>query len=76
MISWCIASTFDDHVKHLRVVFETLRDSKLMGNSQSVTYVKKVLCFLDILTLAGELRLMRRKLGQFETGQNLLVSLM
>jgi len=25
-----------------------------MGNSQSVTSVKKVSCFLDILSLAGE----------------------
>jgi hypothetical protein len=25
------SKTFDDHVKHLRVVFETLQDSKLYG---------------------------------------------
>jgi len=71
------SKTFDDHVKHLIVVFETLRDSKLYGKLTKCYFCKKkVSRFLDILSLAGELRLMRRKLRQFRTGQNLLVSLM
>jgi hypothetical protein len=70
------SKTFDDHMKHLRVVFEICEILSCMGNSQSVTSVKKVSCFLDILSLVEELRLMRRKLKQFGTGQNLLVSLM
>ena len=70
------SKTFDDHMKHLRVVFEICEILSCMGNSQSVTSVKKVPCFLDILSLAWELRLMKRKLRQFRTGQNLLLSLM
>jgi hypothetical protein len=48
-ISWCI----------LELCLKLCKILSCMGNSQSVTSVKKVLCFLDILSLAGELRLMR-----------------
>ena len=38
--------TFDDHVKHLRVVFETLRDSKLYGKLTKCYFCKESVVFL------------------------------
>ena len=35
------SKTFDDHVKHLIVVFETLRDSKLYGKLTKCYFCKK-----------------------------------
>jgi hypothetical protein len=64
--------TFDDHVKHFRVVFETLRDSKLYGKLIKCYFCNESVVFLGLLSLVGELRLMRRKLRQFGTSQNLL----
>ncbi|KAL3582919.1 hypothetical protein D5086_017251 [Populus alba] len=50
MTSWCIAKTFDDHVKHLRVVFETLQDSKLYWETHKVfTFYKESVVFLGYI---------------------------
>ena len=75
-ISWCIARSLMIMWSILELCLKLCEILSCMGNSRSVTSVNKVSCFLDILSLAGELRLMRRKLRQFRTGQNLLVSLM
>jgi hypothetical protein len=41
--------TFDDHVKHLRVVFETLRDSKLYGKLTKCYFCKESVVFLGYI---------------------------
>jgi hypothetical protein len=43
------SKTFDDHVKHLRVVFETLRDSKLYGKLTKCYFCKESVVFLGYI---------------------------
>jgi hypothetical protein len=41
--------TFDDHVKHFRVVFETLRDSKLYGKLIKCYFCNESVVFLGYI---------------------------
>jgi hypothetical protein len=43
------SKTFDDHVKHLRVVFETLRDSELYGKFTKCYFCKESVVFLGYI---------------------------
>jgi len=43
------SKTFDDHVKHLRVVFETLQDSKLYGKLTKYYFCKESVMFLGYI---------------------------
>ena len=36
--------TFDDHVKHLRLVFETLQDAKLYGKLEKCHFLSRKCC--------------------------------
>jgi len=43
------SKTFDDHMKHIRVVFETLRDSKLYGKLTKCYFCKESVVFLGYI---------------------------
>ena len=57
------SKTFDDHVKHLRVVFETLRDSKLYGKLTKCYLCKESVVFLGYMNSSRGAKVDEKKIG-------------
>ncbi|KAL3598371.1 hypothetical protein D5086_006289 [Populus alba] len=56
------SKTFDDHVKHLRVVFETLQDSKLYGKLTKCYFCKESVVFLGYIISSRGVRVDEEKI--------------
>jgi hypothetical protein len=48
------SKSMDEHLAHLRVVFDALRDARLFGNLEKCTFCTNLVSFLDyVVTLEG-----------------------
>jgi hypothetical protein len=56
------SKTFDDHMKHLRVVFKTLRDSKLYGKLTKCYFCKESVVFLGYIISSRRVKVDEEKI--------------
>jgi CHASE1-domain containing sensor protein len=55
------SKSIDEHIDHLRVVFNTLRDAHLFGNLENAPFARIESRFLDMLSLHRELKLIMQR---------------
>jgi hypothetical protein len=62
------SKSIDEHIDHLRVVFNALHDAHLFGNLRSVLFAQIESRFLDMLSLRRELKLIMQRWKLYMTG--------
>jgi hypothetical protein len=65
------SKSLEEHMDHLRVVFNALRDASLFGNHEKCIFAWIESLFLAMLLLLIELRSMRQKWKPLRVGQRL-----
>jgi hypothetical protein len=55
------SKSIDEHIDHLRIIFNALRDAHLFGNLEKCTFCTDRVSFLDMLSLHRELKLIMQK---------------
>jgi hypothetical protein len=61
-------TSIDEHIDHLRAVFNALRDAHLFGNLGSASFARIESRFLDMLSLHRELKLIMQRWKLYTAG--------